>query len=199
MTIPIHSKYNTGLKTQHAQRFHSRFVICWFVSGASTVVSGNSKFLAGHGRAMLGTVVQKLWLYSCTCWLQHYSSSTWKKAWSPTAILTPEVTGESWEHHNGLADFSDVKLLFILSLSLSPPQPLMLCFTFLPQQSLSCCKAHTSPTGRWGDKRKLHGSSHQAPGLPAFRFYTACVGLMLKAPMHTYKGTQTDNGRGKPK
>lgn len=52
----------TGLKTQYAlnnlhRKFHSGLVSCCFVSGVSTMVSGNIKFLAGHERAMLVIVM----------------------------------------------------------------------------------------------------------------------------------------------
>lgn len=80
--ITIFKVQQTSLKTQYAlsnwrRKFHSELVICRFVSGVSTMVSGNSKFLAGHERAMLDIVTWTLELCcSSTCWLQHGSSSS---------------------------------------------------------------------------------------------------------------------------
>lgn len=118
----------------------------------------------------LGQLHKKLWLCSCTCWLQRDNSSTWRGHDPPQ-----QYCFQKWKEKAENTTMNE-QIFQASSFSLSSHSPYLhpnfWCFVshfFL--NSLSCCKANTSATLSWGDKRKLHGSSHQAPGLPAFICY----------------------------
>lgn len=150
----------TGLKTQYAlnnlhRKFHSGLVSCCFVSGVSTMVSGNIKFLAGHERAMLVIVMWKLGLCcSSICWLQRGSSSISREhdPWQQYCFQKSQEKAVSTMNYQIFLRHQAPLCPLFLSRILLTSSPISAALfhissSIIKKWSLSCCKAYTSPTG----------------------------------------------------